>query len=211
MIAQLRGTIVSSSLEEDALHVVIDVGGVGYELQMSKASEGRVNPGQPATLLVAESVAAFEGSTTLFGFVSQEEKDFFQKLRKNVDGMGPKKALETLDKISKSMPDFKRAVIDGDVALLVSVFGFTKKTAEKLIFALKGKVDGWFAAGGATRWHEAPRSPQEADALSGLVHLGYREEEAREILSKAKAAAGAAATAAELIKEALRISGARLS
>ena len=53
------------------------------------------------------------------------------------------KALECLDKINKSLPDFKRAVIDGDLNLLVSVFGFTKKTAEKLLFAFRGQADGW--------------------------------------------------------------------
>jgi Holliday junction DNA helicase RuvA len=162
--------------------------------------------GQPVTVLVTESVAAFDGATTLYGFLTREEKDLFQRLRENVDGMGPKKALETLDKISKSLPDFKRAVIDGDVALLHSVFGFTKKTAEKLVFALKGKVEGW-AISGAPRFQEPARNPQEAEALSGLVNLGYREEEAREYLARARAALGEGARTERLLQEALRLSG----
>lgn len=210
MIAQLRGRVLSTELEKDALRAVIDVNGVGYDVHLSRASEGRIAEGQAVTVLVSESVAAFDGATTLYGFLTREEKDFFQKLRENVDGMGPKKALETLDKISKSMPDFKRAVIEGDVALLTSVFGFTKKTAEKLIFALKGKVDGWFVSG-QTRFQEAPKSPQESEALSGLVNLGYREDEARDLLSRAKAALGPNAATEKLLQEALRLSGARLS
>jgi holliday junction DNA helicase RuvA len=210
MIAQLRGKIVSADLEKDALRVVLDVNGVGYELLLCRASEGRVTEGQSVILFVSESVAAFDGATTLYGFLSREEKDFFLSLRENVDGMGPKKALETLDKVAKSLPDFKRAVIDGDQALLVSVFGFTKKTAEKLVFALRGKVEGW-SVSGPVRWQDAARTTEEAEALSGLVNLGYREDEARELLSRAKIAMGGAAKTQDLLKEALRLSGARLS
>lgn len=210
MIAQLRGQVVSTGLEEHALRAVVDVNGVGYEVLLSRASEARLFEGQTVTVLVSESVAAFDGSTTLYGFLSTEEKDFFLKLRENVDGMGPKKALETLDKISKSMPDFKRAVIDGDVALLVSVFAFTRKTAEKLIFALKGKVEGWFVSGG-TRFQEAPKTTQESEALSGLVNLGYREDEARDLLARARTTLGANAVTEKILQEALRLSGARLS
>jgi Holliday junction DNA helicase RuvA len=210
VIAQLRGKVVSTELDKDALRVVVDVNGVGYETLLSKSSEARLSEGQSVTLLISESVAAFEGATTLYGFLTREEKDFFQKLRENVDGMGPKKALETLDKISKSMPDFKRAVIDGDIGLLTSVFGFTKKTGEKLIFALKGKVEGWFVSG-APRFQEAPKNLQESEALSGLVNLGYREDEARDLLSRARAALGPNAKTEKLLQEALRLSGARQS
>src|SRR4051812_47518806 len=119
MIAQLRGQVIETSLEKDALRVVIDVNGVGYEVWMTKATEGRLVQGQTATVLITESVTAFDGSTTLYGFASREEKDSFSRIRDNVDGMGPKKALECLDKISKSLPDFRRAIIDGDLTLLI--------------------------------------------------------------------------------------------
>jgi holliday junction DNA helicase RuvA len=210
VIAQLRGKVVSTELDKDALRVVVDVNGIGYEALLCKSSDGRVAEGQTVTVLVSESVAAFDGATTLYGFLSREEKDFFQNLRENVDGMGPKKALETLDKISKSMPDFKRAVIDGDLGLLTSVFGFTKKTAEKLIFALKGKVEGWFVSG-APRFQDSPKNAQESEALSGLVNLGYREDEARELLARARGALGPNAATEKLLQEALRLSGARMS
>ena len=210
MIAQIRGKVISTEADKDAFRVVVDVNGVGYETLLSKSSEGRVVEGQSVVVFVSESVAAFDGATTLYGFLTKEEKDFFLRLRENVDGMGPKKALETLDKISKSLPDFKRAIIDGDQALLVSVFGFTKKTAEKLVFALKGKVEGWSVTG-ATKWQEGAKTTEEAEALSGLVNMGYREDEARELLSKAKAALGGTGRTADLLKEALRLSGARMS
>ena len=210
MICQLRGKIVSTELDKDALRAVIDVGGVGYEVLMPRSTEGRLAEGQTAVILVSESVAAFEGAVKLYGFASREEKELFERLREHVDGMGPKKAIETLDKISKSMPDFKRAVIEGDHPLLVSVFGFTKKTAEKLVFALKGKVEGWSVAG-PVRWPEPARTSEEAEAMSGLVNLGYREEEARELLARAKAGLSPKPRTSDLLKEALRLSVARTS
>src|SRR5204863_3821412 len=116
---------------KDLLRIVLDVQGVGYEVVLAKSADPRVVVGESALLQIKESVTAFDGATTLYGFLTREETDLFTRIRENVDGMGPKKALECLDKISKSLPDFKRAIIETDVALLVSVFGFTKKTAEK--------------------------------------------------------------------------------
>lgn len=210
MIAQLKGKIAETTIEKETFRVVLDVNGVGYEIFMALSTEGRLVEGQTATIFIKESVTAFDGATTLYGFATRDEKDFYTRIRENVDGMGPKKALECLDKISKSMPDFKRAIIDADTRLLVSVFGFTKKTAEKLVFALKGKVEGWSVAG-QPKWTEAASSPVEFDALTGLLNLGYDEAEARELLQKSKANLGAAAKAEALITEALKLMGGKIS
>lgn len=204
MICQLRGKIVETAIDKEVLRAVMDVNGVGYEVLMPISSEGRLPENQTVTLYVSESVTAFDGATTLYGFASREEKDFYTRIRENVDGMGPKKAIDCLDKISKSRPDFKRAIIDGDSRILVSVFGFTKKTAEKLIFALKGKMDSWTVSG-AARWQEPLKTSEDSEALSGLVNLGYSEEEARDLLQKAKETLGAGATTQKLLQEALRL------
>lgn len=209
MIAQLRGKVIETSLEKDLFRVVLDVQGVGYEVFLAKASEGRTPEGQTMTLLISESVTAFDGATTLYGFLTKEEKDFYNRLRENVDGMGPKKAMECLDKISKSLPDFKRAIIDGDTNLLVSVFGFTKKTAEKLIFALKGKVETWTVSG-SPKWQDTAKTPKEQEVLFGLLSLGYEETEARDLLQKAKASVGESANTETLLKEALKLFGSRI-
>lgn len=210
MIAQLRGKIIETNTDKDFLQIVIDVQGVGYEVLMSKASQVALTPGLAATLYICESVTAFDGATTLYGFLKREEKDLFVRIRENVDGMGPKKALECMDKINKSLPDFRRAIIDGDMKLLVSVFGFTKKTAEKLVFALRGEASGWLIVG-APKWVESSHSREEFEAVSGLVNLGYAEEEAREAVKKAKSSAGHDAATEILLKEALKTMGARLS
>jgi Holliday junction DNA helicase RuvA len=210
MIAQLKGKIAEITVEKDTLRVVLDVNGVGYEIFMALSTDGRLSEGQSTTIFISESVTAFDGATTLYGFATRDEKDFYKRIRENVDGMGPKKALEALDKISKSMPDFKRAIIDGDVRLLVSVFGFTKKTAEKLVFALKGKVDSWGITGQA-KWSEAVERPAEMDVLTGLLNLGYDEAESRELLQKAKTVLGNNAPTEALLTEALKMMSAKHS
>lgn len=209
MIAQIKGKIIEAQAAKDALRAVVDVGGVGYEVWMSLASESRIHLGEERPVYISESVTAFDGATTLYGFLTKEEKEFFGQIRQNVDGMGPKKALECLDKISKSMPDFKRAVIDGDVRLLVSVFGFTKKTAEKLIFALRGKMDSW-SISSQPKWQDIPPSSSASQALTGLLNLGYRDEEARELLQQVQKTLGENADVARVLKEALRLSAAKL-
>jgi holliday junction DNA helicase RuvA len=210
MIAQLRGRIVEFGLDKENLRVIVDVQGVGYEVLMTKASEPSLSVGQLMTLYIRESVTAFDGATTLYGFISREENDMFMRLRENVDGMGPKKALECLDKVSKSIPDFKRAIIEGDESMLVSVFGFTKKTAEKLVASLKGKVEGW-AIVGQTKWADVAKGSEEWEAISGLINLGYTDIEARESVAKAKERLGASGKTAQLLQFALRELGTRLA
>ncbi|MCB4756222.1 MAG: Holliday junction branch migration protein RuvA [Elusimicrobia bacterium] len=209
MFAQLRGKIVESAIEKEALRVVIDVQGVGYEVFLPCSTDGIAIAGQVLTLYISESVTAFDGATTLYGFLTREEKEFFKRIRENVEGMGPKKALECIEKINKSMPDFKRAILEADHQVLVSLFGFTKKTAEKLIFALRDQADSW-SVPGSPRWVERPRSKDESEAISGLINLGYREDEAREAVQKAKQAIGPSVTTEKLLQEALRLIGVQL-
>ncbi len=210
MIAQLRGKIIETNFDKEIFRVILDVNGVGYEVLAPKSGDGMYSAGQNVTMHISESVTAFDGATTLYGFFRREEKEFFLRLRDNVEGMGPKKALECLDKINRSLPDFKRAVIDGDMNLLVSVFGFTKKTAEKLLFAFRGQADGWTVAG-TPKWGDASKSREDTETLSGLVNLGYREDEAREALQAARANLGALAQTEALLKEALKLMATRLS
>ena len=126
MIASLRGTVVSKDLES----LVLEVGGVGHEVHVTGATAARLPaPGAEALLLVAASYAMYGGGETLYGFLSQSEKEMFCAFRDEIPGTGAKKALEYLDKASKSLPDFRRAVIDRDEKLLCGVFGFSKKTA----------------------------------------------------------------------------------
>lgn len=210
MIALLRGRIIEATLEKDSFRVILDVQGVGYEIFLSKAADLSLSVGQNITLHVKESVAPFDGSTTLYGFTRAEEKELFMKIRDKVSGMGPKKALDVMDKISKSLPDFKRAIIDNDHQLLISVFGFTKKTAEKLCAALKGQADSWKITG-SVKWSGALKTGHEVDAVSGLINLGYREEEARDAVVQAKTKLGSKPEVTRIIQEALKQLGSKVS
>jgi len=199
MIGSLRGTL----LNKEPGSVLLDVAGVGYEVHVTIALFERVpEPGAELQLYVTESMAMYGGGVTLYGFQSLEEKEIFLLLRE-IPGTGAKKALDYLDKISKSAPDFRRAILESDARVLISLFGFTKKTAEKMIVALKDRIAG-LRVSGAEKWN--PKSPQAGtpEAVAALLSLGYRDAEARAALEHVPAALKADATTAELVKLALQ-------
>ncbi len=199
MIGSLRGVVLSKVPG----HVLIDVQGIGYEVSVTLSAYDRMAPvGQEAQLYVVESMAMYGGGITLYGFLSLEEKEIYLLLRE-IPGTGSKKALDYLDKISKSAPDFRRAILEGDARALVSLFGFTKKTADKMIAALKDRMAGLRLAG-REKWTGVVQSTGVSEAIAALVSLGYRESEAREALERLSAQAKADAGTADLIKEALK-------
>lgn len=181
MIASLRGTILS--LEQDRL--VLEAGGVGYEVFVTEPTLRRLaQPGREAFLLISESFGMYGGGGTLYGFLSPEERALFCSFRDSVASTGAKKALEYLEKAQKSLPDFRRAILEGDARLLVGVFGFSKKTAERLVDALKDSLEG-LSLPGAERLKPSagPGSGAMAQALSALASLGYKPAEASAALS----------------------------
>src|ERR1017187_6868782 len=147
-------------------------------------------------------MAMYGGGITLYGFLSLEEKEIYLLLRE-IPGTGSKKALDYLDKISKSAPDFRRAVLESDARSLISLFGFTKKTADKMIASLKDRMAGLRLAG-REKWSSAIVSTGVSEAIAALVSLGYREPQARAALDSLSSQAKADAKTADLIKEALK-------
>lgn len=184
MIAHLRGIYE----ERTADGIIIDVGGLGYAVMVPISTVEKLPaPGREVKLFIVESFAMYGGGASLYGFLTREERDIFTLLRDEVPGAGAKKALDYLDKVTKSLPDFKRCVAERDIAALVSIFGFTKKTAEKLAAALKDKI-GSITVSGAAKWSAAlTAASPEAEAISGLVGLGYRDNQAREAVEKVMA------------------------
>lgn len=182
MIASLRGAVLAKDLEA----VVLECGGVGYEVRVTAATAARLPaPGGQACLQVVPSYGMYGGGETLYGFVTSAEKALFCAFRDEIPGTGAKKALEYLDKASKSLPDFRRAVLERDEKLLCAAFGFTRKTAAKLIGALKDKLDA-VSVPGSPRLERAadavPASGAWGQALSALSALGYKAAEARSAL-----------------------------
>jgi len=205
VIASLRGLVLSKDLES----VVLEAGGVGHEVHVTAATASRLPaPGGTALLHVVPSYAMYGGGETLYGFLDAAEKAMFCAFRDEIPGTGAKKALEYLDKASKSLPDFRRAVIDRDEALLCGVFGFTKKTAAKIIAALKGKIDEMRMAGAPHLQKVSdcvPATGSWGQALSALVALGYKQAEVRSALQAlAEECSGKDLSAEQLVRQALK-------
>lgn len=181
MIASLRGVLVAKNQDS----IVLECAGVGHEVHVTASTSSRLpEPGSEAMLFVVASYAMYGGGETLYGFLDHAEKAMFTAFRDEIPGTGAKKALEYLDKASKSLPDFRRAVIDRDAELLCGVFGFTKKASAKILDALKGKLED-VRLSGAPRLLKADQSSNSdswARALSALASLGYKTAEIRQAL-----------------------------
>jgi Holliday junction DNA helicase RuvA len=199
MIGSLRGTVLNKTPGQ----VLVDVQGIGYEILITLAAYDRLPAiGQEIQLFVSESMGMYGGGITLYGFPSLEDKEIYLLLRE-IPGTGAKKALDYLDKISKSAPDFRRAILEGDSRALVSLFGFTKKTADKMIAALKDRMAGLRLAG-REKWTPTLQSAGVGEAIAALVHLGYRESEARDALDRLPSPAKADRSTSDLVREALK-------
>ncbi len=205
MIASLRGVVLTKDLET----VVLEVGGVGHEVHVTASTASALPaPGGEALLLVIPSYAMYGGGETLYGFLNASEKAMFCAFRDEIPGTGAKKALEYLDKASKSLADFRRAVLDRDEKLLCGVFGFTKKTAAKIVEALKGKLEDVRVAG-VPHIQKAADAPAPtgswAQALSALESLGYKPSEVRSALQAlAEEHGGKELPAEQLVRQALK-------
>ena len=204
MIASLRGVVIVKDLES----IVLEVGGVGHEINVTSATASRLPPpGGEALLHNLATFAMYGGGETLYGFLSLPEKAMFTAFRDEIPGTGAKKALEFLDKASKSLPDFRRAVIDRDEKLLCGVFGFTKKTAVKIIDALKGKIEEVRVTGDSrfAATAELPSTGSWGQALHALEALGYKGSDARAaIQSLAELHGGKDVPTEQLVRQALK-------
>ena len=165
MIAHLRGQILSKTPNA----VVIDCGGVGYELAISVTTYTEIGEvGAEARLHVHTHVR--EDALLLFGFAEQTEKRLFEKLL-TISGIGPKLAITVLSGISADR--LVGAIRSGDHATLTKIPGIGKKTAERVVLELKDKLDdlaGFTAAGAVVR---PSLGATAEDVLSALVNLGY--------------------------------------
>ena len=169
MISRLTGKLV----EKNPPQIVIDVNGVGYEADVSMQTFYNLPP-------VGESVQLFtqliirEDAHLPFGFATAEERKTFRQLIK-VSGIGAKTALGILSAMTAD--ELAQAVAEEDVKRLSSAPGIGKKTAERMVLELRGKLvahtvtDGLFAA--------APAADETEDIVSTLLALGYSEREAK--------------------------------
>ncbi len=176
MIAHIRGQILSKSPNA----VVVDCGGVGYELAISIATYTELGePGNDARLHVHTHVR--EDALLLFGFAEVAEKRLFEKLL-TISGIGPKLAITVLSGISAER--LVGAIRGGDHATLTKIPGIGKKTAERVVLELKDKLDdmaGYTPAAGAP----VSLGTVADDVLSALVNLGYPRAVAQKAVESA--------------------------
>jgi Holliday junction DNA helicase RuvA len=198
MIVSLRGKLI----EAGVLRVVIESGGVGYEVNVPVTTAERLPKLGAEVFLLVHHVFREDGQA-LYGFAVAEEREFFKLLVEKVSGVGPKMALNILSRLS--LPILRDAILRGDVALLSQCPGVGKKTAERLVMELKDKVglEG-SAPSVATLAPAAALAPTPAsDALAALVALGFKPADADKGVRTAVAKLGPGATADQLVKAAL--------
>ena len=180
MIGQLRGRLADKRPSQ----ILIDVGGVGYQVQVplsTYASLGGLH--DEVTLLIHTHVR--EDALTLYGFLSSREKHFFELLL-SASGVGPTLALKILS--GMNVEELVPAIRHGDLVRLTKIPGVGRKTAERIVVELKDKLE--VVAVEAEKPAAASPAGVEADVLSALVNLGYDARAAESAVAESKRASG---------------------
>lgn len=199
MIAYVRGKVLAIT-EETA---VVDVNGLGYELYCSGAALNKCIVGSYVELYTYLQVR--EDGISLFGFASPKEKDVFLKVV-SVQGVGPKLGIAILTGLSAD--DFTQAVLTADVKRLSAVKGLGKKTAEKIVLELHGKISAlevMSASGEDTATAPMPvatLSAEDEEAVGALMGLGFTKNESVQAVKRAKDTG--AKTVEDIIRRALQ-------
>lgn len=183
MIGRLRGTLA----EKHPPFLILDVGGVGYEVEVPMTTLYRLpSVGEPLTLHT--HLVVREDAQLLYGFAEKREREFFRELIR-LNGVGPKLALALMSGLE--VDELVRCVQAGDTSTLVKVPGVGKKTAERLLVELKDRFKAWETLPGMTALviepsSVSPVSSAESDALSALISLGYKPQEASRAVAAVK-------------------------
>ncbi|MDR3429792.1 MULTISPECIES: Holliday junction branch migration protein RuvA [Silvimonas] len=178
MIGRLSGTLV----EKQPPQLVIDVAGVGYEVDVPMSTIYVLpHVGEPVTLFTHMVVR--EDAQLLYAFATRDERDLFRALIK-ITGIGAKIALAILSGLSAD--ELAVAIATENITRLSKVPGIGKKTAERLVLELKGKLGSMAAATTTTGKLAAPLLEQggHADVLHALLALGYNEREAAQAMKE---------------------------
>ncbi len=174
IIRQVKGT-----------RVLVDVHGVGYEVDMSVADAARARTGDAVEIYCHTHVR--EDALLLFGFFTPSAKDFFEILI-GVSGVGPKSALQILS--IGTVDEIRSAVLRADIDFLTRVPGVGKKIAERMVLDLRGKISDVLLADVG--------DVNTRDAVEALVQLGFKKDDAAKVLQ------GETGTAEELIRKGLK-------
>jgi len=185
MIGFLRGRILRRSPQ----HIILDVGGVGYIVQIPLSTFERLKGTDSEVSLHIHTVLK-EDSLQLYGFFTEEEREIFTTLL-NVNGIGPKTALNIISYLPPE--ELRRALQEEDIKRLTKIPGLGKKTAQRIILELRDKIPD--------KMKKEDRVYD--DALSALVNLGYQKTQAREALEVVQKKG--LVSIEDILREALRI------
>ena len=199
MIGRIRGTLVHKQPPD----ILVDVAGVGYEIQVPMTTLFRL-PELGSEVLLLTHFVVREDAQLLYGFFDEQDRQLFRQLIK-VSGVGPKLALTILSGMDST--SFARCVQRDDISSLVALPGVGKKTAERLLIEMRDKLKDWLGSAGAGGQLEGgavmpPVTNVVADAEGALIALGYKPQEA----SRAVAAVNddTVASSEDLIRRALK-------
>ncbi len=173
MIVKLAGKL----LDKQAPCALIDVNGVGYEINVSLMTFVDL-PSLGSDVEMHTHLVVREDSHTLYGFLTVHERSLFKDLIK-VNGVGPKMALGMLS--GMTVDEFARAILNRDVSSLVKLPGVGKKTAERLVIEMKDAIDGVGLSGASE--NTITKSEIRLEAESGLLSLGYKAQDITKILN----------------------------
>jgi Holliday junction DNA helicase RuvA len=193
MYHHIKGTLISKSPAE----AVIEAGGVGYCLHISlNTYQSLPEPGNQARLLAHLQVK--EDAHQLYGFSEERERQAF-RIMIGISGIGPKLAMTVLSRLSPQ--DLEQAVAHQDMTMLTSISGVGKKTAERLLIELKGKLTEAVVEGlPGIRGQAASGDP----AVEALMTLGLSLAEAKAAVERTKARVGEKAPLEQLVRESLK-------
>jgi len=183
VIGRLRGTLA----EKQPPHVIVDINGLGYELEVPMTTLYRLpSVGEPLTLHT--HLVVREDAHLLYGFFEKRERELFRELIR-LNGVGPKLALALMSGLE--VDELVRCVQAQDTSVLVKMPGVGKKTAERLLVELKDRFKAWETVPGMSNLVVEPRagsavSSAENDAVSALISLGYKPQEASRAVSAIK-------------------------
>jgi holliday junction DNA helicase RuvA len=197
MISHLKGTLSYKS----PVYVVVDVGGVGYQVFVSLTTYYAL-PESEANVFLKIHTHVREDAFKLFGFLTEEEQKIFEKLI-SISKVGPKLALSILSGMQPV--DFMTAIMENDIGRISTIPGVGKKTAERLTLELKDKLKDItveFSLGGAA---PMPAGGVVEDAVSALVNLGYKKPQAEKTIKSIWEKNGQSVALEDLIKESLNV------
>ncbi|BCS45897.1 ATP-dependent DNA helicase RuvA [Pseudomonas amygdali pv. tabaci str. ATCC 11528] len=199
MIGRLRGSLA----EKQPPHLVLDVNGVGYELEVPMTTLYRL-PHVGETVTLHTHLVVREDAHLLYGFYEKRERELFRELIR-LNGVGPKLALALMSGLE--VDELVRCVQAQDTSALTRIPGVGKKTAERLLVELKDRFKAWESLPGTfTLVSNGPNQAEsvasaESDAVSALISLGYKPQEASKAVSAIKEKD---LSSADLIRRALK-------